>query len=107
MPVYRQQHIPRELTSWNILIFLQFESLEIHVLALVWNCNPGVQGTRLFSRLRNMVTRSWDNSPTEARPARHCFHTPAVLAKQRHMSGLSFHPRRGDRDPGNLHQLGH
>lgn len=54
-----------------------------------------------------MVARSWDNSPTKARPTRHRFHTPAVLAEQRDMSGLSFHPRRGDCDPGNLHQLGH
>ncbi|WVZ73291.1 hypothetical protein U9M48_021617, partial [Paspalum notatum var. saurae] len=97
-------------------ILLQFEGLEIHILALIWDCNPRVQGARLFSRLRiakeyqylrNMVTRTWDNSPTKARPARHCPHTPAVLAKKSYMSGFGFHSRCSNCNSRDLNQLRH
>jgi len=39
-------------TTTNLRILLQFEGLEIDILALIWDRNPGVQGARLFSRLR-------------------------------------------------------
>ena len=54
-----------------------------------------------------MITRSWNNSPAKAWPARYCSDTPAVLAEKSYMGGLGFHSRCSNCNSRNLNQLRH